>query len=98
MPYYISPPPMNPISRLLAAVVAALVMAGAFVLGLAVFAVIFGLILIFWIGFRLRIWWMQKQMGGATRPDVINPGQGSEAKNTGEVIEAEYTVVSRTRD
>ena len=38
MPYYITPPPMNPLSRLLAAIVAVLALVGAFFFGVFVLA------------------------------------------------------------
>ena len=106
MPYYISPPPMNPISRLIAGIVGLIAMAGAFVLGLAVFAVVFGLIVVFWIGIRLRVWWIRRQMGSTGKPGLDRSGfensafdkRQSGSENTGEVIDAEYTVVSRNKD
>lgn len=82
---------MNPVSRVLAAIVAALVLVGAVFFGLIALALIVGLGLVFWLGLSLRMWWLRRKLpGGETAPDH-RPGQG-------EVIDAEYTVVSKRRD
>jgi len=91
MPYYISPAPMNPISRVLAALVAALALVAAFFFGLVVLVLFVGAGLVLWLGFRLRMWWIRRNLPlDETTPDH-SPGKG-------EVIDAEYTVVSRRRD
>jgi hypothetical protein len=91
MPYYISQTPMNPLSRVLAALVAAVVLVGAFFFGLVVLALIVGVGLIFWLGLRLRIWWLTRHSPRhENTPDHV-PGEG-------DVIDAEYTVVSKQRD
>jgi hypothetical protein len=91
MPYYINQTPMNPLSRLLAALVAALVLVGAFFFGLVVLALIVGLGLVFWLGLRVRLWWLRRHLPPAEVPSDGKPGEG-------EVIDAEYTVVSKKRD
>jgi hypothetical protein len=76
---------------LIAALVAVLALVGAFFFGLFVLALVFGLGLIFWLGIRLRMWWIRHQM-----PET---GIGmNNAPGEGEVIDAEYTVVSKRRD
>jgi len=91
MPYYISQTPMNPLSRVLAALVAALALVGALFFGLVVLVLIVGLGLVFWLGLRLRIWWFRRHLPRNEVTPDHNPGQG-------EVIDAEYTVVSKRRD
>ena len=82
---------MNTISRALAAVMAVLVLAGAFFFGLIVLALAVGIGLFFWLGIRLRLWWVLRHM-----PPIEN--DQAEKQQKGEVIEAEYTVVSRRED
>ena len=82
---------MNPLSRALAAVMAVLALVAAFFFGLIVLAVAVGTGLLFWLGIRLRLWWMMRH---------LPPGDAAPAgtPEKGEVIEAEYTVVSRDED
>jgi hypothetical protein len=82
MQYYISPPPMNPLSRLLAGVLAVLALAGAFFFG--VFVLVFALSLGFvaWLFLWIRMWWMRRK---GIRP----------VDQKGEIIDAEYTVISQ---
>lgn len=95
MQYRISPPPMNPIARLLAGVVAVLAVAGALFFGIIVLAVVLGLGLIMWLLLWLRMWWLGRRGGpGPARPDA----GARRGDDDGEVIDAEYTVVSRKDD
>ena len=91
MPFYLSQPPSNPLTRLLAALIGALVLLGAFMLGIVALAIVAGLGAALWVAARLRIGWIKRQL----------PARGqespSEKRNT-EIIEAEYTVVSRHRE
>jgi hypothetical protein len=91
MKYYISPPPMNPVSRVLAAVVAAIALAGAVFFGLVVFLALLGMLLVFGLVLGIRSWWLGRR-----------PGVASESRTPVErdasVIDAEYTVVSRRRN
>ncbi len=82
---------MNPLSRALAAVIAVLALVAAFFFGLIVLALAVGISLLFWLGFRLRLWWIMRH---------LPPGDATLAgtPEKGEVIEAEYTVVSRDED
>ncbi len=91
MPYYISPSPMSPLSRALAAVMAVVALAAAFFFGLIVLALAFGIGLMFWLSIRLRLWWLRRH------PSMRDmPPSGKQEKR--EVIDAEYTVVSRRKD
>ena len=98
MPYYISPPPMNPLSRLLAGVLGVLALVGAFFFGLFVLALVAGVGLVAWLAFTLRVWWLRRKMGGI-RPDSDRSGMqgrpGGQSASDGKIIDAEYTVVSR---
>ena len=82
MQYYISPPPLNPLSRLLAGLLAVIVLAGVFFFGLLVLAFAVGAGLVAWLVLWIRNWWTRRKHSG---PDQTN----------GEIIDAEYTVVSR---
>ena len=86
MQYYIAPPPMNPLTRLLAGVLAVLALIGAFFFGIFILAFAVGVGLVTWLVLWARLWWARRK-------------QPAEAKREGgqsaDVIDAEYTVVSR---
>jgi hypothetical protein len=82
MQNYISPPPMNPLSRLLAGILAVLALAGAFFFGVFVLVFAIGLGLVAWLFFWIRMWWMRRT---GIRP----------VDQKGEIIDAEYTVISK---
>jgi len=90
MRYYIIPPPMNPVSRLITAVIAVLILTGAFFFGLAVLAVLVVAFSIFAAVIYLRMWWLGrgKRISPVTR-------SGTDSDDT--VIDAEYTVISKHR-
>ena len=91
MEYFSSPPPMNPFSRALAVVTAVLALAAAFFFGLIVLALAVGFGLLFWLVFRIRLWWIRRHLPPIeARPET--------RQNQDEVIEAEYTVISRRSD
>ena len=94
---------MSPLSRLAAAVVGLLLLAGAFFFGLFVLAVAIGLGAIGWLIFRIRLWWLRRTL--AEHPGGHDPSSGSERQpeqgsgsRKGDIIDAEYTVVSRRDD
>ncbi len=91
MPVYLSRPPSNPLTRLLAALIGVLVLVGAFMLGIVALAIVAGLGTALWVAARLRIGWIKRQL----------PARGQDTpseKKKAEIIEAEYTVVSRRRE
>lgn len=100
MPYYFNPPPMNPLSRLLAAVLAVLALVGAFFFGLFVLAFAAGLGVVMWLFLTLRMAWLRRKgLSGGAQPATGNGqeqrrGAGPAGKS-GDIIDAEYTVVSR---
>ncbi len=85
MPYYISPPPMNPLSRLLAAILAVLAMVGAFFFGVFVLAFAAGIGLIAWLAFSVRLWWLRKKgaIGGAGPNRAARVRSGTRVKPGG---------------
>lgn len=91
MKFYLSPTPMNPVSRLVAAVLAALLLAGAFFLGVVVLAVLVGILFLSGLAIWLRSWWLRRGKAPGIRVETppVRPGQ---------VIDAEYTVISRRRN
>jgi hypothetical protein len=92
MKYYISPPAMNPLSRLLAALVATLSLIGFFFFGLVVAGILLGGLLAFGVVFWVRSLWLgRKPLASPASP---GPPEGQR----GEVIEAEYTVVRRRHE
>jgi uncharacterized SAM-binding protein YcdF (DUF218 family) len=73
---------MNPLSRLLAGILAVLALAGAFFFGLFVLAIALGLGFAAWLFLWIRMWWVRRKA-----PPPVD--------RKGDVIDAEYTVVSR---
>lgn len=101
MPYYIAPPPMNPLTRLLTALVGVLALVGAFFFGIFIFAIAIALGLIAWLAFTVRVWWLRRKMG----PGQAAPGGPAQRQKTGQsqagdddAIDAEYEVVSRDKE
>lgn len=91
MAVYRITPPQNPLARVLAAIVALAVLAGAFMLGLVVFAVVAGLALVLGVAACLR--------GLFLRHRGRRDGAPADTRTRrSETIEAEYTVISRRRE
>jgi len=83
--------------RVLAAIFVALALTGAFMIGMAALVVVAGLALVAGLVLWARIAWIRRGL----RKQGMDPltGQRSdEATSTGEVIEAEYTVISKRKD
>ncbi len=87
MPVYLTPPPRSPLARAAAAVLGALALVGAFMVGAVAFLVLLGVALVggAWVWFRTRD--VRKTLREAAE---ANPGTAA-----GDAIEAEYTVVTR---
>jgi len=103
MQYYIGPPPMNPLARLLAGILAVLALAGAFFFGVFVLALAVGVGLIAWVGLWLRMLWLRRKLSGSGVDSVADSAaeqrHGAAQRHRNEdVIDAEYTVVSRDED
>lgn len=83
MPYLINPPPQSPLTRLIGGIVAVITLIGAFMLGMVALLVVAAVGLIAAVAIWLRVIWIKRQMrkNGVARD--------------GDVIEAEYTVISK---
>lgn len=90
MRVYLISPPRSPLARLLSAIVAALVLVGAFMLGLAALAVVVGLALIVGVAAWVRAWWIGRRQGTA------DDGR-HRATQRSDVLDAEYTVITTSR-
>lgn len=99
MKYYISQAPANPVTRIIAALVASVCLLGAFFFGLVILAVVAVLIAVFGLVFWVRTWWYQRRApaGRVHREPGPAPGSASRSRQQ-DFIEAEYTVVSERRD
>lgn len=95
MPLYISQASTNPLTRVLGVLVALLTLVGAFFFGLVILVVIFGVGLLLYAALRIRMWWLRRHMPAAEPASERPSGQPPES---GEVIDAEYTVISTKRD
>jgi len=80
-------PAANTLSRFLLGALGIAALIAAFFFGLVVLALAVGLGLIAWLLLALRLWWLRRRMP-----------PGGPAGGDGEVIEAEYRVVSRRQD
>jgi len=91
MKYYISPPVISPLSRLLATLAAVLSLIGFFFFGLVVIGILLVGLLAFGLIFWVRSLWQGRKPLASAAPS------GPEGQR-GEVIEAEYTVVHRRHE
>ena len=73
---------MNPLSRLLAGILAVLALAGAFFFGVFVLVFAVSLGFVAWLSLWIRMWWIRRK---GIRP----------VDQKGEIIDAEYTVITR---
>jgi len=95
MPYYISPPPQSPLTRFIAAIIGAFVLAGALILGTVAFLVVAGIGIVAGLAIWLRVAWIKHRLRKSGVDFGNKPGVGpGQQKTSGEVIDAEYTVVS----
>ena len=91
---------MNPVSRLLAALVAVLAVIGAFFFGFFVLMLALGIGAVAWLVLALRMWWLRRHLA-ARYPDGgprVPGGPESSGSRRGDVIDADYEVVSRRED
>lgn len=89
MPVYLSPQPRSPLARAVTAIVGALLLVGAFMVGMVAFVVLLGVGLVggAWAWFRTRH--LRRAIAEAAEAQAAGTNQAG----TGEVIEAEYSVV-----
>jgi Flp pilus assembly protein TadB len=95
MPYYISPPPQNPFTRLIAAIIAVFVLVGSFMIGVAALLVVAAVGLVLAIAIWIRVAWIKRRM----KKEGVNFGTNVDmSQKPGNVIDAEYTVISESED
>jgi hypothetical protein len=95
MPYYLGPPPQNPLTRIIATIIAALTLVGAIMLGLVALLVIAGLALVAGLAIWARVAWIKRQL----RKSGVNLGpEPGVSRQSGHIIDAEYTVVPDSSD
>ncbi len=88
MPYYISPPPGNPLTRIIAAIIGAFVLAGALIIGTATLLVVAGVAVIAGLALWLRVLWIKHQL----RKSGVDFSSGAETRpQSKDAIDAEYT-------
>ncbi len=91
MPVYLTPPPQTPLARALAAIVSALLLVGAFMIGMVAFLVMLGVGLLAGAWLWFRTWRLRRSL------DAAAPMASSRRAESG-AIEGEYTVVTREED
>ena len=100
MQYRIGPPPLNPVTRLLAGVAAAIALVGAFFFGFIILAVAVVAGLVLWLVIWIRLWWFRRklaaQAGGSHAETERKPFTPEQEKR--DAIDAEYEVISREQD
>jgi len=95
MAYYISPPPQSPLTRVITAIIAAFVLVGAFMIGMAALLVVAGVGLIAGLALWMRVAWIKRKLRKSGVE--LNPKMDTQ-RESGHVIDAEYTVISESRD
>lgn len=91
MPQYISPPPQNPLSKIITAILTVIALAASFVVGFAALLVVAGIALIVGIAIWVRVAWIKRQM---RKNGADLKAQVDMSRQSGQVIDGEYTVVS----
>ncbi|MDX2417276.1 MAG: hypothetical protein QNK19_07435 [Xanthomonadales bacterium] len=91
MPYYISPPPQNPLTRILTAIIAVFALVGFLMLGMVALLVVAGVGLVAGLVLWVRVAWVKRRLQKSGVDFSSVPGEHTES---GDVIDAEYTVIS----
>jgi len=91
MTHYINPPPQNPLTRIIAAIIAVFVLVGSFMIGLAALLVVACVGLVVGVAIWLRVAWIKRRF---RKSGVDLAGRVDMSRQSGQVIDAEYTVVS----
>ncbi len=100
MQYRIGPPPLNPVTRLLAGVAAAIALAGAFFFGFIILALAIVAGLVLWLVIWVRLWWFRRKIAAQAdsgHAETVGKPFTSEQER-GDAIDAEYEVISREQD
>jgi hypothetical protein len=99
MPYYLNPPPQGPLTRLIASIVAVIVLIGAFMLGMVALLVIAGVTLVAGLAIWPRVAWIKRQLRkSGVNLDAHMDAHRDTTRESGHVIDAEYTVVTDPED
>ncbi|MCW8871523.1 MAG: hypothetical protein OQK01_02780 [Xanthomonadales bacterium] len=98
--YYLAPPPLNPVTRILAGVLALLALVGAFFFGMFVLVLALGLGALAWLVLAVRMWWLRRQWQrqGVSGEYRQSGTPGSADRRRTDAIDADYEVVSRHED
>jgi hypothetical protein len=94
MQYYLAPPPLNPLARILAGVLALAALVGAFFFGLIILLLAIGLGVLGWLFLTFRVWQLRRRQArgdGGVRNGSQSRGHQS---RQGDAIDAEYEVIS----
>ncbi|MGB5486504.1 MAG: hypothetical protein WBN06_03890 [Lysobacterales bacterium] len=91
MPYYISPPPQNPLTRIFTAIIAVFALVGFLMLGMVALLVVAGVGLIGGLALWLRVAWIKRRL---QKSGVDFNSVSANQTESGDVIDAEYTVIS----
>lgn len=91
---------MNPLSAVLAGLLTVLVLVGAFFFGVFILILTVGLGVLAWLILTLRIWWLRRRWNGraAGRGQDHVVREGGVENSEGQVIDADYEVISRRED
>jgi predicted lipid-binding transport protein (Tim44 family) len=91
---------MNPVSRILAGLLAAIVLVAAFFFGMIILGVAVALGIVAWIFLSLRIWWARRQLDQQGAGDEVKEAgrQDAARSRARDVIEADYEVISRQKE
>ena len=88
---------MNPVSRILATILAVVALVAAFFFGFVVLILAVGLGILAWLLLTLRMWWLRRQWerhGAGIRAEDEG-WVDSNSTREGQVIDADYEVVTR---
>ena len=100
MTYYISPPPQGPLARIIAGIIAVLMLIGGFMIGMVALLIIAGVGLVAGLAIWARVTWIKRQFrkNGVDLNAGFNPSTVAPKEESGQVIEAEYTVISEREE
>jgi len=95
MPYSLSPPPQNPLTRIITTIIAVFTLVGIVMLGTVALLVLVAVVLVAGLVIWLRIAWIKR---GLRKSGINLDADTGVSRETGHVIDAEYTVVPDSRD
>ena len=87
-------------TRIVAGIIAVLMLIGGFMIGMVALLVVAGVGLIAGIAIWLRVIWIKRQLrkSGIDLNAAFNPSAATRTKESSQVIEAEYTVISEREE